>query len=108
MASLFTTATTRSVTLSSTGRGESRGLEARRRREGHEGTPVAGLDAFHAEGSGRDAHADDIEELGGRLGEGTESVLELRTQVGHLGIAGGAGESLVEREALVDLGNIVF
>ena len=55
-----------------------------------------------------DADADDVEELLGRLGQGTEAVGQLGAQIGELVVAGCTGQPLVERQSLIDLRDILL
>src|SRR3989442_373379 len=117
IASLLTTATTRSATPSSCsggrmrtspGIGMARGHEPGGRREGDQRAALAGLDLLDVQGAGGHADADDVEQAPRGLRQRAEAIDELGADVLHLGVVGGAGQPLVERESLIDLGDIVF
>src|SRR5438132_1277564 len=98
MASLLTTAMMRSDTSSSvsfTGRWRM--------------SPGLGVSsAFGLGGGATGSVALPLPMLLGRLGQRAEAIGELGTNLGQLTLAGHAGQALVERQSLVDLGHIVF
>src|SRR5947199_280703 len=106
MASLFTTATTRSATSSlSGGRGR---LHLGGWGEREERAAGAGLDPFDPEGPGGATDADDVEELLDFGRRRTKAVGELGTELAHGIVAAGAGQTLVKGQSLIDLGDIIF
>src|SRR5207247_1866796 len=131
IASLLTTATTRSAMPSSCSGGrmrtspgigmsgdnglpatavvegghEPRGLQPGGRREGDQRAALAGLDLLDVQGAGGHADADDVEQAPRGLRQRAEAIDELGADVLHFGVVGGAGQPLVERESLIDLGD---
>src|SRR5205807_2083264 len=120
IASLLTTATTRSETPSSCSGGRTRtspgigmsgesGLPATGAGgEGGQRAAVAGLDLLDVQRARGHADADDVEQAPRGLRQGAEAIDELGADVLDLGVVGGAGQALVEGEPLIDLGHIVF
>ena len=90
------------------------GLDERRRLHGRGGrerdhrAALARLHTLDTEGAGRDADAHHVDELLRGLGQRAEAIGQLGTELGELVVAGGAGQTFVERQTLIDLGHIVF
>src|SRR5207244_1872449 len=79
-------------------------LHGRGRRERDHRRALAGLDALDAQRARRDADAHDVDELLGGPGQRTEAIGQLGANLGELALAGHAGQPLVERQSLIDLG----
>src|SRR5256885_17266800 len=81
---------------------EPRGLQPGGRREGDQRAALAGLDLLDVQGAGGHADADYVEQAPRGLRQRAEAIDELGADVLHLGVVGGAGQPLVERESLID------